>query len=175
MKEAWMYCPKCSAEYREGFTECASCGVSLVNELPPEAEPDYIKFITVYEGGDPGFIAFAKSILDSEGIKYFFKGEGVQELFAGGRLGAGFNPLVGPIEIQVDENDAEYARELLKQIEESEFEGSGNHVDGTGSAISEAESTYAKSDIGTTNLIKGLLIGALISGALCYLCSRKHN
>ncbi len=34
-----MYCPNCRAEYREGFTECADCGVPLVDELPPEAVP----------------------------------------------------------------------------------------------------------------------------------------
>ena len=28
-----MFCPKCKAEYREGFTECAACNVTLVYEL----------------------------------------------------------------------------------------------------------------------------------------------
>jgi hypothetical protein len=31
-----MICPKCNAEYRKGFTQCADCGVEL-RELPPEA------------------------------------------------------------------------------------------------------------------------------------------
>ncbi|MBN1962406.1 MAG: hypothetical protein JW841_15845 [Deltaproteobacteria bacterium] len=31
-----MYCPRCRAEYREGFTHCANCEVELVNELPAE-------------------------------------------------------------------------------------------------------------------------------------------
>jgi tetratricopeptide (TPR) repeat protein len=30
------YCPKCRAEYREGFTECADCRVPLVDALPAE-------------------------------------------------------------------------------------------------------------------------------------------
>src|SRR5260370_12596726 len=29
-----MFCPQCKAEYRQGFTRCADCGVELVYELP---------------------------------------------------------------------------------------------------------------------------------------------
>jgi len=170
-----MYCPKCNAEYREGFTECATCNVSLVNELPPQVEPDYIKFVTVCEAGDSAFISFAKSILDSEGIKYFFKGEGVQDLFAGGRLGTGFNPVVGPVQIQVDQNDAEYAKQLLQQIEESEFEESDNDVDETDYEYFKEESHHATSSLGITNLVKGLLIGALITGAVFFLYNWKQK
>ena len=32
------WCPKCGAEYREGFSECADCGVALV-DAPPAAKP----------------------------------------------------------------------------------------------------------------------------------------
>ena len=32
------WCPKCKAEYREGFTECATCHVPLVDELPDEQD-----------------------------------------------------------------------------------------------------------------------------------------
>ncbi len=32
------WCPKCKSEYREGFTECATCHVPLVDELPEEDE-----------------------------------------------------------------------------------------------------------------------------------------
>ena len=33
-----MWCPKCKAEYREGITVCADCGVPLVNTLPVEVD-----------------------------------------------------------------------------------------------------------------------------------------
>lgn len=170
-----MYCPKCSAEYREGFAECATCGVSLVNELPPIVEPDYIKFVTVYESGDPAFISITKSVLDSEGIKYFFKGEGLQDLFGGGRIGTGFNPLIGPVKIQVDQNDAEYAKQLLQQIEDSEFELSDNYVDETDYENFFEEQHTTKSNMAITNLIKGLLIGALITGGLFFIYNWKQK
>ncbi len=35
-----MFCPKCKAEYREGFTVCAECGVPLVEKLSDQAEFD---------------------------------------------------------------------------------------------------------------------------------------
>jgi hypothetical protein len=31
-----MFCPKCKAEYREGFKACADCNVPLVDKLPEE-------------------------------------------------------------------------------------------------------------------------------------------
>lgn len=34
------WCPKCKSEFREGFTECESCGVALVDELPEERPED---------------------------------------------------------------------------------------------------------------------------------------
>jgi antitoxin component YwqK of YwqJK toxin-antitoxin module len=80
-----------------------------------------IKFVTICETGDPGFIAFTKSLLESEGIIYYFKGEGLQELAGMGRAGIGYNQVFGPVEIQVDEKDAEKARELLDQAQQSTF------------------------------------------------------
>jgi len=29
----FMFCPKCKAEYRDGFTKCFDCDVDLINEL----------------------------------------------------------------------------------------------------------------------------------------------
>jgi hypothetical protein len=117
-----MFCPKCGAEYVEDITVCSKCNAPLVAQPPHGIEPRFIKFVTVHKTGDPAFIAFAKSILQSEGIQYYFKGEEIQDLFAAGRLGTGFNPAIGPVEIQVDEKDVEKAKELLTQTEEGEFE-----------------------------------------------------
>ena len=35
-----MFCPKCKAEYRGKFDECADCNVVLVYVLPKEFEQD---------------------------------------------------------------------------------------------------------------------------------------
>ncbi len=81
---------------------------------------DSEKLVTVLKSGHQGIIALAKSILDEAEIKYLVKGEHLQNLFGVGVMGTGFNPLTGPIEIQVLTGDAETAQELLKDIEESE-------------------------------------------------------
>jgi hypothetical protein len=52
-------------------------------------------------------LAVAKSILDEAGIPFFSKGEMPMELLA-----------VGPVEIQVDKEDAFQAAELLKDLAE---------------------------------------------------------
>ncbi len=113
-----MFCPQCRKEYREGFATCYDCGVPLVAQLPPEPRPEYVQLVTVFSTGNEGIIAVARSILDSAGIEYTLKGEGLQDLFALGRIGSGFNPVVGPVEVQVHESDATRARELLAELQE---------------------------------------------------------
>lgn len=114
-----MYCPECGGEYREGFLECADCGVALVAEppVPPAAGPEP-ELVTVLETGDPTLLAVAESLLLEAGIAYVKKGESLQDLFALGRLAFGFNPITGPIALQVADADADAAARLLEDLEE---------------------------------------------------------
>lgn len=170
-----MFCPNCGAEYREGFTVCSACNVPLVKELPHQIEPEFIKFVTVYETGDPAFIAFAKSIFQSEGIRYYFKGEEIQDLFAGGRLGTGFNPAIGPVQIQVDEKDAEKAKDLLTQIEQGEFELSETvSVDDKYNHAEKSEDSAAKKHK-VKGLLKGIVIGVLVSATAFYVYQYREK
>ena len=73
------------------------------------------KLVTIFSTGDRGAIAMAKSLLEAEEIKYLVKNEAAQDLLGYGGLG-GFNPVAGPIEIQVTEEDAEEAKEILKDL-----------------------------------------------------------
>jgi hypothetical protein len=72
--------------------------------------------VTVLETGDPGVVAVAKSLLESAGIQYYAKGEALQNLFGCGQFGPGFNPIVGPVQLQVAADDAEDAKELLRGL-----------------------------------------------------------
>jgi hypothetical protein len=76
--------------------------------------------VTVLETGDPALLAVAKSLLEDAGIHYFAKGEAVQDLFGGGRFGFGFNPLTGPVQLQVAVSDAEEAKTLLRGLSSSD-------------------------------------------------------
>ncbi|MCU7494520.1 MAG: DUF2007 domain-containing protein [Ignavibacteria bacterium] len=104
-----MFCPNCKAEYREGFTRCADCQVDLVDKLPEEdfeLDTD-IRFVEILRTLNLVDLAFIKSILDSEGIQYFIKGDIIQNI----------NPLVDPAVLMVREEEADRARELLKDVQ----------------------------------------------------------
>jgi hypothetical protein len=77
---------------------------------------DHESLVPVYETGHDGLIAIVKSILDEAQIKYLAEGEGVQDLFGVGVLGTGFNPVTGPVVFKVLPEDADYARQLLKDV-----------------------------------------------------------
>ena len=81
---------------------------------------DKEKLVTVFKSGNEALIAIAKSMLDEAEIKYLIKNEGVQDLLGLGVFGTGFNPLTGPIQIQVLPEDEVTAKEILKDVEASE-------------------------------------------------------
>jgi hypothetical protein len=118
-----MFCPECGGEYREGFVECADCGVPLVERLPePEEIPDE-KLVALLRTGDPNELAFAEAVLTEADIPFVKKGEGVQDLFALGRVGLGFNPITGPIVLLVSEEHAAEGARLIEESEQAELEG----------------------------------------------------
>ena len=115
-----MFCPVCRCEFEEGFTHCAECNADLVDELPPEDEAEFVDLVTIMSAPDENIVMVVKSVLEAAGIRCFAKGEIVQDLFALVRAGGGFNPITGPVEIQVPLEDAQAARELLQADERIE-------------------------------------------------------
>lgn len=101
-----MFCPLCKSEYREGYRVCSDCDVELVEELPPEAEVGYIGYDEVLSTFNPGDIAIIKSVLDTEGITYFFQGEHFTYVI----------PLALQARLMVKKDQVEQARELLKDL-----------------------------------------------------------
>ena len=111
-----MYCPACGESFSESAAKCPECGVELAEARTGPPPDPTIQFAPVLTTGDPGVIAVAKSLLEAEGIEYLVRAEGLQDLFGGGRLGAGYNLLAGPAEFVVREDDAARARELLADL-----------------------------------------------------------
>lgn len=70
-----MYCPKCHAEYREGFTECSDCRVPLVAQKPQRPGYSDLEWVTVLEGDDPVIIGSAKELLEHAGIPLYVHGD----------------------------------------------------------------------------------------------------
>ena len=81
-------------------------------------DPD-VQLVPVFQTSAAGLIALAKSLLEGEGIDYVVRGEGVQDLFGWGRFATGFNPITGAPVFLVREADAERARVLLQDLQES--------------------------------------------------------
>ena len=106
-----MFCPKCKCEYREGFNFCSDCEIELVEKLPKEEpaveEFEYLEFVCIAETMDFSIIPIVKSILDSGGITYFIKGEMIRSIAV----------LNNVMEIQVPIEDAEKAKDLLKDLD----------------------------------------------------------
>jgi hypothetical protein len=103
-----MFCPRCKSEYREDFLKCADCGADLVGALPPEQTDDLgnVEFVEVFSTYQQGDIAFIKSVLDGEGITYFFQGESSIMLIAAGAYAR----------LLVKADEAQRAREILQEL-----------------------------------------------------------
>ncbi len=101
-----MFCPKCRAEYREGFYVCADCNSNLVEELPEEEEPEFIEYVEVMGTYNPADVALIKSILDAEGITYYFNAEHFMNV----------RPLAEPVRLMVKADEAERAKEILRDL-----------------------------------------------------------
>lgn len=79
-------------------------------------ESDDAALVPVFATGEAALIAVAKSLLEAEGIDYFVRGEGLSDLFGYGRI-TSYNFVLGrPPEFMVRAEDADRARELLKDL-----------------------------------------------------------
>lgn len=79
-------------------------------------ENEFIEYVLVLETHNAGDRVFLKSILDAEGITYFIQGEHVAHYL--------FNAL--PMRLMVKKEQANRAREILKDIELSYSYGGRN-------------------------------------------------
>lgn len=92
-----MFCPSCGGEYRVGFESCFDCEVDLVQHVPESSEqqasetaepqvskspdPQAPEMVSVFESGNVSDILVAKSLLEGAGIRYFARGDQLQDLF----------------------------------------------------------------------------------------------
>jgi Putative prokaryotic signal transducing protein len=102
-----MFCPKCKSEYREGFSVCADCNVELIEELPPEKEPEFIEYEEILGTYNPADIMIIKSILDAENITYYFNAEHFMYV----------RPMAEPARLMVAKEDVETAKEIVKDLD----------------------------------------------------------
>jgi len=105
-----MFCPKCGTEYREGFNVCTDCNSDLVDQFPPDEEPEepeFIEYVEIMGTYNPADIAVIKSILDGENITYYFNAEHFMYV----------RPLAEPVRLMVQKDEAEKAKEILRDLD----------------------------------------------------------
>jgi len=104
-----MFCPKCGKEYKKDIYVCSECGLSLLPELRPDPTNESMKLVGFEEilfTPNPGDMAVIKSLLDSEGIEYHFRGE----------FFSSEHPFVQPARLMVRTDQAEEVEEILESL-----------------------------------------------------------
>lgn len=101
-----MFCPKCRSEFIEGIITCPECDARLVDNLPEKAKPGFVDYQEVLATFNPADIAFLKSLLDSEGIQYFFKGEQFMYI----------RPFADPARLMIRIDQVQEVLELIKDV-----------------------------------------------------------
>jgi hypothetical protein len=101
-----MFCPNCKCEYIRGVTQCADCGVPLVQALEPEnANPlDNVRLVSVWQGNDPSECESVKAALENAGIEFLDRDSKNLDVFV---------PLGSNLEIFVSGADRDAARKII--------------------------------------------------------------
>jgi hypothetical protein len=101
-----MFCPICKCEYIHGVTQCADCGVPLVDALEPEgANPlDNVRIVSVWQGNEPSECERVKGALENAGIEFLDRDSKNFDLFV---------PSGSKLEIWVSTADRDAARKII--------------------------------------------------------------
>lgn len=120
------WCPKCGSEYRDGFTECASCGVKLVDKLTDEqkkqAEMEERRDMVLPEGMSRPVVVFtAKNRLEAESIEDMLRDNDIPVFdrpaaFRQIQSYSGADARFG-VELVVDASQTARARQLIDEMQ----------------------------------------------------------
>ncbi|MBN1905921.1 MAG: DUF2007 domain-containing protein [Deltaproteobacteria bacterium] len=107
-----MFCPKCKAEYREGFLRCTDCDIDLVFELPPEPDdiPEYVDWINLISFPDKYEADLAQGLLEANDI---------EAVTTSDDCGSAYPSMtyVQGIRLMVKKEELELAKEVLRDAE----------------------------------------------------------
>ena len=97
-----MLCPRCKDQYSENLLSCPACGFDPASDSM-SADDDFIEIFSTYQQSD---IAFIKSVLEGEGVHYFFQGENSSILVGAGAYAR----------LLVPADEAEKAKDILRVL-----------------------------------------------------------
>ncbi len=107
-----MICPKCGADYRDGFAECSDCRVPLRSSPQDTKERDKFRsWSTVLDTGDQTILDSATGVLQQAGIEYRTdETSRFRSTPDGPRSASAFNPVL----LQVRQRDSDNAYSILR-------------------------------------------------------------
>ncbi|HTC61514.1 MAG TPA: hypothetical protein VK709_01615 [Candidatus Saccharimonadales bacterium] len=131
-----MICPNCKCEYIKGVTQCADCGVPLVDALSAPETQNKPAVVSVWEGGDPGERAAVAEALEEAGIP-------IVDQESAGHL---FFPSMNPkSDIFISADNLERAKKVLADLEA--FDEPEESLEGEPDSGELPESNGSKQDV----------------------------
>ena len=114
------YCPRCRLEYRPGVKRCPDCNAELLDGSPPEPEVSHgVPLVRLCVVADPSEGGVIQAALAESGIPATVRRHGPIT----GELGRVTDGMTEDYAIvSVPEDRLEEARDLLKELEDGEFE-----------------------------------------------------
>jgi Putative prokaryotic signal transducing protein len=105
-----MICPSCKCEYIRGVTQCADCGVALVDALEsPGANPaDDVRIVSIWRGNDPAECERVQEALEHAEIPFTVPDS---------KSPFSFLPTEPTLEVWISDADRERARKILLDLE----------------------------------------------------------
>jgi hypothetical protein len=139
-----MICPICKCEYIRGVTECADCGVALVDALDPSASNPQggLEVVSVWEGNDPSESAAVKDALEKAGIPV------IDQESAGYFIFPSMRPKT---EIYVSGKNVEEAKKVLLDLEA--WDDPEEMTEGERESLELPESESPESDVQASPLL----------------------
>jgi hypothetical protein len=105
-----MFCPNCKCEYIRGVTQCADCGVPLVDALESLEHPgNDVRIVPIWQGNDPAEFERVKEALKNAAIPFTVPDS--KSFFSS------FLPTESAMEIWISDADRERAKKILLDLE----------------------------------------------------------
>jgi|SRR5579864_3717464 len=105
-----MICPNCKCEYIRGVTQCADCGVALVDAVEsPGANPaEDVRIVAIWRGNDPAECERVQEALEHAEIPFTVPDS---------KSPFSFLPTEPTLEVWISDADRERARKVLLDLE----------------------------------------------------------
>ena len=113
-----MKCPNCGTAVTPAAEACTQCEVRIVwdGDTPKfQAQDAYVPVFVAY---DPALLPVVESLLAANDIPFIVPNDTTQDMFGLGRMGSGYNSIIGPPVVRVPSEHAQAARELIASIVE---------------------------------------------------------